>query len=67
MNPVLKALLKEGVVLSHTLVEMDGLPSSIKEIQATDLKGVIVRISKHLYVDGKAITVDAPKWDNLWK
>ena len=67
MTDALKNLLKEGPVLSHAKVELDGIPSSIKELQTVDLKGVIVRISKHLYMDGKALTVDAPKWNNLWK
>lgn len=67
MNTVMQKLLKEGTVLDHKLVEIDGVPSSISDLQTKDLKGAIVRIARHLYMDGKALTVDAPSWEDLWR
>jgi hypothetical protein len=65
-NKALEKLLKDGSVLDHSLCEVDGNPVRIDKLMATDIKGKLIRISKHLYLDGQGLTEGAPDWKSLW-
>jgi len=67
MSPAYQRLLAEGVANEyHSLVEVDGLMTRPEKLSESVYPGAIVRISRHLYVDGKSITVGAPDWSKLF-
>jgi hypothetical protein len=66
VTQTLKNLLKEGAVLGRGLVEVDGVATSAERLKTQDVSGAIVRISKHMWLDGKPLTVGAPNWKDLW-
>lgn len=65
VNNVLSKLLKEGNVLDHRLIEVDGLYTAIDQLDTVNMKGKLVRISKHLYHEGKLLTIGGPEWSDL--
>lgn len=60
-------MLENLPVVDHARLEIDGLPCTIDNFWQRYYDGAIVRIIKHLYMDGQPLTEGAPKWANLWE
>lgn len=53
-------------LIGHARIEIDGTPCNLENFWERHYDGAIVRIHKHLYVDGRPMTEDAPEWEDLW-
>lgn len=65
INSVLSKLLREGTVLDHRLIEVDGLYTTVDNLETVDMNCKLVRISRHLYHNGQLLTIGGPAWSEL--